>query len=83
MPTYQFKCSRNHVTEKFFPAPRIKIRCGSKRCRGAAYPMIGGGSAVLFKGSGFYATDHPKPAKVGQAKWDKTEEAHEKRMGRA
>jgi predicted nucleic acid-binding Zn ribbon protein len=30
------------------------------RCKGSLHKMIGSGSGLIFKGSGFYATDYKK-----------------------
>ena len=59
MPTYDFKCPEGHVFEEFqqineepsAPCPT----CGKPSVR-----MIGSGSGLMFKGSGFYITDYKK-----------------------
>ncbi len=58
MPTYDYECTRcGHGFEKFqsISAPVLK-RCPS--CRGKLRRLIGTGSGLLFKGSGFYSTDY-------------------------
>ncbi len=58
MPTYDYECARcGHVFEKFqrMSDPPAK-RC--PKCRGKVNRRLGAGAGVLFKGSGFYATDY-------------------------
>ncbi len=63
MPTYQYECEHcQHTFEALqsMAGPRLKKcpQCGkSKLVR-----LIGSGSGMIFKGSGFYATDHRKKA---------------------
>ena len=58
MPTYKYECrSCRHRFERFQPiTARLAASC--PRCRRSARRLISGGAAVLFKGSGFYATDY-------------------------
>lgn len=60
MPTYEYECTNcghsfeafQNITEK----PLVKCpKCGKKIKR-----LIGTGSGIIFKGSGFYATDYRK-----------------------
>ena len=59
MPTYEYECEAcGHTFEKF---QSIKARplktcpaCGKRKVR----RLLGTGGAVIFKGSGFYATDY-------------------------
>lgn len=58
MPTYEYECkSCGHVFEEFqsitAPPSEVCPKCGGKVRR-----LIGRGSAIIFKGSGFYATDY-------------------------
>lgn len=58
MPTYEYECQRcGHVFEKFqkITDPPAK-RC--PKCRGGVRKRIGAGAGILFKGTGFYATDY-------------------------
>ena len=59
MPTYDYECSAcEHAFEEFqsITAKTLKKcpECGERRLR----RLIGAGSAVIFKGSGFYETDY-------------------------
>jgi putative FmdB family regulatory protein len=57
MPTYEYRCENGHRFEEFqsIVAAPIEIcpQCGAKAER-----LISAGSGVIFKGSGFYATDY-------------------------
>jgi len=58
MPTYEYECKkcghRFELFQKITDPPRK--RC--PKCRGAVRRLIGAGGVMLFKGSGFYATDY-------------------------
>ena len=57
MPTYVYRCTKGHRFELFHSiADDSRKRC--PRCRAVAKRVPAGGSGVLFKGSGFYATDY-------------------------
>jgi len=60
MPTYDYECKKCGLRfEKVQPitAPLLEkcLECGGELRR-----LIGAGAAVIFKGSGFYATDYRK-----------------------
>ena len=61
MPTYSYICDAcGHGFERFHsikdPAIRKCPSCGKMKVR----RLIGGGTALIFKGSGFYITDYVK-----------------------
>ncbi len=65
MPTYEYECtSCGAVFELFQPItepPRRKLRKGDPRpcrCNARVARRIGTGGGIIFKGSGFYATDY-------------------------
>ncbi len=63
MPTYQYECEHcRHTFEALqsMVEPKLKKcpQCGKARLA----RLIGSGSGMIFKGSGFYATDHKKKA---------------------
>ena len=58
MPTYEYECAKTgrrfEVFQNMSDAPIRKCpECGGKVRR-----LIGAGGAVIFKGTGFYATDY-------------------------
>lgn len=71
MPTYDYKCtSCGHEFELFqkMTDPPAEV-CPS--CGGPVRRKIGSGAGLIFKGSGFYATDYRSPdykAKAGSEK---------------
>ena len=59
MPTYEYQCAAcGHRFEKFQAITARPVRtcpaCKKQKVR----RLLGTGAAVLFKGSGFYATDY-------------------------
>jgi putative FmdB family regulatory protein len=60
MPTYEYECGKcGYHFEKFqnMSGKPLK-RC--MKCRGKLRRLIGSGSGVIFKGSGFYETDYKR-----------------------
>lgn len=58
MPTYEYECgSCGHQFEVFQPI-KDKPRKKCPECGKGVKRLIGSGSAVIFKGSGFYQTDY-------------------------
>ncbi|HEX9610983.1 MAG TPA: zinc ribbon domain-containing protein [Gemmatimonadales bacterium] len=60
MPTYEYKCPSGHVFEKFYPSITDKRRIKCPKCGKLAERLISGGAGLVFKGSGFYATDYKR-----------------------
>ena len=58
MPTYEFECQRClHTFERFQSIIAQPLK-NCPKCSGPLRRLIGGGGAIIFKGSGFYATDY-------------------------
>ena len=58
MPTYEYECKKcGHVFEEF---QRITAEPLTKcpKCSGKLVRLPGAGAGIIFKGSGFYATDY-------------------------
>ncbi|OHB91135.1 MAG: hypothetical protein A3E19_05315 [Planctomycetes bacterium RIFCSPHIGHO2_12_FULL_52_36] len=71
MPTYEYRCGGcGHEFERFESINAGKVKtcpsCGDKAKR-----RIGTGSAVIFKGSGFYQTDYRSKDYHDKAKAEK------------
>ena len=60
MPTYEYKCPKGHLFEKFFQTMNDKRRVGCPTCGRSAERIISGGAGLVFKGSGFYITDYKR-----------------------
>lgn len=60
MPTYEYKCTKcEHVFTKFQNMSDEPVkRC--PKCRHKVERVIGSGSGIIFKGSGFYETDYKR-----------------------
>ena len=61
MPTYDYTCkSCGHTLELFQQMTDKPIRKCPKCGANKLLRQIGGGAGIIFKGSGFYATDYRK-----------------------
>lgn len=71
MPTYDYECSQcGHGYEKFQTiTAKPEKKCPA--CGGPVKRLIGTGAALIFKGSGFYATDYRSSEYKDRAKKDK------------
>jgi putative FmdB family regulatory protein len=58
MPTYEYRCPAGHRFEKFYPRMNDQRRLKCPTCGKMAERLISGGAGLVFKGSGFYATDY-------------------------
>jgi len=58
MPTYEYECEKcgKHF-EKFQNMSDEPLKC-CPECGGTVRRLIGAGAGIIFKGSGFYATDY-------------------------
>ncbi len=58
MPTYQYKCPKcGYEFEEFQRITDSPIEI-CPHCKGKTHRLVSGGVGLLFKGSGFYITDH-------------------------
>jgi putative FmdB family regulatory protein len=60
MPTYDYKCNNCKKTFEEFQFINEKPLEKCIYCGGEVERLIGGGSGIIFKGSGFYVTDSKK-----------------------
>ena len=60
MPTYDYECDKcGHKFEAFHSMTAKSIsKC--PECGGKVHRLIGTGSGIIFKGTGFYETDYKK-----------------------
>jgi len=58
MPTYEYKCEDCGYMFEKFQSMKDKPIAKCPKCNGKVQRLISGGAAVIFKGSGFYATDY-------------------------
>ena len=60
MPTYEYECEKyGYRLEEFQTLSEEPITVCPK-CGGKVHRLIGEGSGIIFKGSGFYATDYAR-----------------------
>jgi putative FmdB family regulatory protein len=74
MPTYEFKCPKGHVFEKYYPTITSTRRLKCPQCGKMAERLISGGAGLVFKGSGFYITDYKRAGEKVE-KSEKSEKA--------
>ena len=84
MPTYEYVCDAcDHHFEHFQsmtgPVRRKCPECGRLKLR----RLIGTGSAIIFKGSGFYQTDYRSESYKQEAKADKDSSGTSKKSDKA
>ncbi len=58
MPTYEYECDKCGHRFEVFQTMTEKPRKRCPKCRGKVRRLLGGGSGMIFKGTGFYATDY-------------------------
>ena len=68
MPTYEYECTNCNKTFDVFQKITDKPLDECPKCHKKISRLIGGGSGIIFKGSGFYATDYPKSQAKGSSK---------------
>ncbi|MBN2064470.1 MAG: zinc ribbon domain-containing protein [Sedimentisphaerales bacterium] len=71
MPTYDYKCQAcEHTFEQFQPITAKPVKKCPQCGKMSVKRLIGAGSAVIFKGSGFYQTDYRSESYKQAAKAD-------------
>ena len=63
MPTYDYQCKRCDHKFEAFHSMTAKALAKCPQCgRRSLQRLIGAGAGIIFKGSGFYATDYKRGA---------------------
>ena len=62
MPTYEYECEECKRTFEQFQNMTDPPLEKCPECSGRVRRLIGGGAGIIFKGSGFYATDYKNPS---------------------
>ena len=60
MPTYEYECSSCGHTFEQFQGMSDEPLTKCPKCKKGLRRIIGNGAGIIFKGSGFYATDYRK-----------------------
>jgi putative FmdB family regulatory protein len=63
MPTYEYECSHCGHSFELFQKITDKPLVICPKCNKKIRRLIGKGAGIIFKGSGFYATDYRKKSK--------------------
>lgn len=82
MPTYEYECQRCGYTFELFQSITDTPKSTCPECRGRVRRLPGTGAGLLFKGTGFYATDY-RPASYKEAAKKETAPATAKADGSA
>lgn len=68
MPTYEYECTNCNKNFEIFQKITDKALDKCPKCHKKISRLIGGGSGIIFKGSGFYATDYRKSSGKSSSK---------------
>ena len=60
MPTYEYLCSKCRHSFDAFQSIKAQPLKRCPKCKGKVQRQIGTGAGIIFKGTGFYATDYRK-----------------------
>ena len=71
MPTYEYKCDSCGHKFEAFQSMTAKLLEKCPKCAKKIKRLIGSGAGIIFKGSGFYATDYRKPSHKHRESADK------------
>lgn len=73
MPTYDYECLKcGHNFEAFQTMTEAPLK-KCPECGGKVKRLIGAGAGIIFKGSGFYATDYRSKDYTEKAKKEQSE----------
>jgi putative FmdB family regulatory protein len=70
MPTYEYRCDKGHAFEEFQSMLADPIQV-CPLCGAHAERIISAGAGLIFKGSGFYATDYGRGTSQSTRKSEK------------
>ena len=67
MPTYEYECPEcDHAFEKFQSMSDKPVKKCPECKKNKVQRLIGAGSGIIFKGSGFYETDYKRKGSSGE-----------------
>jgi len=73
MPTYQYRCPHCHYEFEEFQHIIDETITVCPKCKKDTHRIISGGAGFIFKGSGFYITDHRSESYKSEAAKEKTQ----------
>ena len=68
MPHYDYECKNCGYNFEVFQQITEEPLTECPKCKGSVRRLIGAGSGLIFKGSGFYVTDYKKNSGGGRSK---------------
>ena len=68
MPTYEYECEKCKKRFDHFQSMTSKLLKKCPKCGGRVTRLLGVGSGIIFKGSGFYQTDYKNKRSSHSAK---------------
>jgi putative FmdB family regulatory protein len=71
VPTYEYRCRKCGRQFELFHSIKDETPKHCPRCRGRAVRVPASGAGLLFKGSGFYVTDHRSKSYKEKARQEK------------
>ena len=84
MPTYTYHCKKCDISAEHFHGISATPRIKCEKCNTLCKRMIGTGSGIIFKGTGFYETDYKtKTGKPDAKKPASKKEGGEKKSTKA
>lgn len=72
MPTYDYRCRKCGHRFELFHGIKDESPKRCPKCRSRAERVPAGGAGILFRGSGFYITDHRSASYREKAKQEKS-----------
>jgi len=68
MPTYEYECLECGIDFEAFQKMSDAALTECPQCKGKVKRLISSGAGLIFKGSGFYATDYKNKGKPSESK---------------
>ncbi len=82
MPTYDYECTEcDHTFEEFHAMKESRKKCpecGELKLK----RLIGAGGAVIFKGGGFYQTEHRSQKYIEDKQYDNRQKRKSERLSK-
>lgn len=82
MPTYEYECGKCGNRFEVFQSITEKPKQKCPKCRGKVKRLLGTGAGIIFKGSGFYATDYRSDSYKSAKKAESSGGSEAKKEGR-
>lgn len=81
MPTYEYECTSCRHRFDAFQSMTAEALKTCPQCKGVLRRLLGTGAGIIFKGSGFYQTDHRSASYQKKAEADKKKPEADKKTG--